>query len=319
MKFFFNELSLHGQFNSYSELKVSLENLWACKKVIEQFNYRLSCGRGIPERPALRQNSFRQALSNINDRDMIRELLVWLDKLGPFEELSHLNELSESGEYFELSEINLESTTLAEAAFQIGQNNRVAMVSLFPSNFEADLINITFIKIDCDEQLSIQNFFSASTLEAAIRQQTPLFNSWDEVLIYAQRTCPRLSFFNDAIIPLANEPFDSGIAGRILEILKILNELKRCFDSQGKITEEGFDLRKKYMQGESPLFTDESETNKKRFKKKLTFTNQAGLESFYPFHGKVRFGRQYRIHHSWPVYSDQPLYIAYIGPKITKN
>lgn len=27
----------------------------------------------------------------------------------------------------------------------------------------------------------------------------------------------------------------------------------------------------------------------------------------------------YWIHHSWPIRPDQPLYIAYIGPKITKN
>ncbi len=49
-----------------------------------------------------------------------------------------------------------------------------------------------------------------------------------------------------------------------------------------------------------------------------TYINRKGhqLECFW--HGKIK-SPQYRIHFSYPIEEDVPLYIAYIGPKLTKR
>jgi hypothetical protein len=39
---------------------------------------------------------------------------------------------------------------------------------------------------------------------------------------------------------------------------------------------------------------------------------------FCTWHGKVKTP-QYRIHFSWPISAVAPLYVVYIGPKITKR
>lgn len=50
----------------------------------------------------------------------------------------------------------------------------------------------------------------------------------------------------------------------------------------------------------------------------MTFKDEHGnpLECFW--HGKISTS-YYRIHFSYPITHDEPLYIAYIGPKLTKQ
>ena len=52
----------------------------------------------------------------------------------------------------------------------------------------------------------------------------------------------------------------------------------------------------------------------------MTFKHptDASKTLFCPWHGKVQTP-QLRVHFSWPVRADEPLYIVYVGPKITKG
>jgi len=43
-----------------------------------------------------------------------------------------------------------------------------------------------------------------------------------------------------------------------------------------------------------------------------------GETLFCSWHGKVKTP-QYRIHFSWPVTAASPVYVVYVGPKITKR
>jgi hypothetical protein len=75
-----------------------------------------------------------------------------------------------------------------------------------------------------------------------------------------------------------------------------------------------------YFAGETPCFTDSSDTEKHEFQKKLTFPHpeRPGETLFCPWHGKVKV-QQIRVHCSYPIRRDEPLYIVYIGPKITRR
>jgi hypothetical protein len=44
----------------------------------------------------------------------------------------------------------------------------------------------------------------------------------------------------------------------------------------------------------------------------------SGATLFCPWHGKVKI-EQMRMHFTFPIQRDMPLYIAYIGPKLTKR
>ena len=50
----------------------------------------------------------------------------------------------------------------------------------------------------------------------------------------------------------------------------------------------------------------------------MTFKDPEGRELICFWHGKIKTP-QYRIHFSYPIEKGAPLYIAYIGEKLTKK
>ena len=102
-----------------------------------------------------------------------------------------------------------------------------------------------------------------------------------------------------------------------MQLLSILDEMKTCFDAQGKRTARGHGIYTEHFTGASAKFSDESGINKRRFRQELTFNTQDGKKMFCAYHGKISY-QYYRLHFSWPITNTDPLYIAYLGPKITK-
>ena len=72
--------------------------------------------------------------------------------------------------------------------------------------------------------------------------------------------------------------------------------------------------------GENALFTDSSASEKHRFRSGLTFPHpDRPSESLScTWHGKVSH-MTLRLHFSWPIRPDEPVYIVYAGPKLTKR
>jgi hypothetical protein len=102
-----------------------------------------------------------------------------------------------------------------------------------------------------------------------------------------------------------------------MHLLGVLNTLRGCFDEHGIMTAAGNELRRKYFYGVNARFSDESESNKRTFHQAMTFRLPDGTPLFCPYHGKIAH-RVFRIHYSEPIVHNKPLYIAYIGTKITK-
>ena len=96
--------------------------------------------------------------------------------------------------------------------------------------------------------------------------------------------------------------------------------LTNSFDDQGERTREGHRLYQKHFTGDKAWFSDSSTSEKDDFKKELTFPHPAALGETLSctWHGKVK-SPQLRIHFSWPIRAAEPLYVVYVGPKITKR
>ena len=102
--------------------------------------------------------------------------------------------------------------------------------------------------------------------------------------------------------------------------LIVLHELKNCFDEDGERTPAGHSLYQKHFTGDKAWFSDSSVTEKRNFRTELTFPNPSlpGESLFCTWHGKVKTP-QLRIHFSWPIRATEPLYVVYVGPKLTKR
>jgi len=148
----------------------------------------------------------------------------------------------------------------------------------------------------------------------------PGFNSWRSLEQHVREACDNLTFSDDAFDPLDGRSYAPGAAGRIRILLDVLNRLRGGFDDDGNRTTEFGSLYSTYFVGTHPYFTDSSDTEKNNIESKLTFPHpeEPGEYLFCSWHGKVR-SSQIRIHFSWPISADIPLYVVYVGPHITKH
>ena len=166
--------------------------------------------------------------------------------------------------------------------------------------------------------ITVPNYWDATDLQNVL-QSTPVpSGSWSELEEDARTRFQYLMFASDCFSYLNGYPFDRGAATRILSRLDVLNRLAGLVDSSGRRTREGHQLYQDHFTGDRAVFSDSSDAEKNRFRDKLTFPHpeQSNGELFCPWHGKVN-NPPFRIHFSWPAPPGTPLYVVYIGWKIT--
>jgi len=314
MELFVNELSLHGQFHSADSFLSSLKELMQCRNVTKRYQYPLYCSRSIIHRSVSGDIPFNQAVANRGD--ITRKVKIWLDKHGPFwdEPPDH-----DPDEWYEWDERIVTETSLGEASFKLSRNKYSVIISFSPSDFLFNPLKIIWKQSDSvQDNLEVSNFWCSEELDGFLQQYRPLPDSWTALVEQAKADFPHLTLLDSVPTALQGHPFSITIARHALRLLSILNTLKVSFDSEGAFTSEGHELLQKFFHGDKAAFSDESASNKALFKKELTFETPDGEKIFCPYHGKIS-RLFFRIHHSWPIRHDEPLYIAYIGPKITKS
>jgi hypothetical protein len=171
---------------------------------------------------------------------------------------------------------------------------------------------------------TIESSAGSQSLQAQIPLRTDpdvlddlLVDSWSLFIALMARRYTHLRFCASVIENLT-DPYDEVIADTANHLLSVLNELKQCFDCYGRRTERGNELIEMYFRGYNAKFSDESETKKVEFNNELTFPIALHETLFCPFHGKIN-RKRYRLHFSWPIRHNEPLYVVYLGPKITKD
>ena len=318
MMFLLNELSIHNQFQSGPEFETSLNLVLMCRDLLRKYQMTLRCGRGtLGNRQVIRHMSFRQAVGNIADKNLQRAVLLWIDKDGPFWDDEKIHS---PDEYF--SDINddlITDTVLAEVAFRLYQKMNSSVVSFFPSDYSYSPIVVKWHKNAGDFfDISVVNFWEIRLLRDLLITLQPPVQSWGQLVEYAKLHYENIVFLPSFESGLKGQPFSHTIAEHALFLLSVVDELKTCFDDSGHRTRKGDEIIESYFTGERARFSDESPTNKTGFKKDLTFKKDDGSDVFCSFHGKISHN-YFRLHMSWPAVKNEPLFIAYLGPKITKD
>lgn len=316
MELFVNELSLHGQFGTIGPFADALKEVLRCRETAIRYTHRFYCLRKVADQEAVPGMTFKAAVQQFRDKDLTRSVMSWITKHGPFWEDNRQHRIDE---WFEYEHNIVTDYSLGEATFRMAQAQATATLSFCESKFCINPLRVVWQQADNQrDEFDIPNFWDLSSLEAHLIESEKVPQSWPELIARARVRFSSLSFVDTILDPLVSEPFNTTIAQRIIDRLDILDRLKRSFDENATLTPAGHKLLQDFFHGDRALFTDESDTNKRTFKKQMTFTTPTGEQIFCPYHGKISF-RYYRVHHSWPVRPDQPLYIAYIGPKITKD
>ena len=331
---FVNDCSVHQQFRDTGHFRSALRELLACRDIAQRFSRTLYVhARALGQtKPMASAEDFRQVLSKLGDQNLERAFKTWLQKNGPFVETAQIHD---SGEYYSWADRIVTDTGLAEAAARSFGGEAVALVSLNAHCQTNPELPTARVEVKCEEsplsvvwhhddqaqeQIDIENhWIAANFAEYLGHYQTPP-QTWDELYRGLAANYPNLTFSPKLTEYTDGHPFNSAVAQRISVLLGVLNRLKASFDTEGKRTPEGEELYDQYFRRANARFTDSSESEKQDpvFRQRMTFALPDGqpIECFW--HGKI-YSQMFRMHFSYPIEPNNPLYIMYIGPKLTKK
>lgn len=316
MAWYINDLSLAGQYCKPEDFLADLKELMGLRQTIPVLGREMYCSRNLHTRWVSPGADFRQAVQTGNDKHLLRLVLEWINKRGPF-----WDDARESNEddYFECRGDNVTDQGLGEAARCQLMGKRVTAFS-FPGKFDYSPVEVVHGLPEAPiNKVLIGNFWRFSELQVDASNSTPFPVNWAQMLDDASNRFDKLVFLPTCIEPLKAEPFSKYVVERAFELLGVLQDFMASLDENGRYTARTSELIDQHFRGEKSWFSDESETNKRDFSKELSFpdSDKPGVNVFCPWHGKIKTP-QYRIHFEWPVCAKK-LRIFYIGPKITKR
>lgn len=322
MGFLVNDCSLHGQFHTAAAFRESLDEVMRIRAAVQRHGHALYCHRKVSTAKLGPSLTMQQAVGAL-PRDLQRAVLGWLTQHGPFWDDEPLHG-SDDCLYCNDDDI-VTDTAMGEAAFAwLSQGAVWRLISFSPSTFEVSPIAVRWQRGDDAPLLAeVENHWSLRTVEACIAACPVPLASWRALEEAARLRFDRLVIARDAFSSLGRLPFSPGVADRVMVILDILDRLRGCFDGDGKRTAAGHELYQSFFTGKKSeggrgaLFSTSSETEQEAFRDVLTFPHPEGGEAlFCPWHGKIQTP-PLRVHFSSPISVDRPLYVVYIGWKLT--
>ena len=288
----------------------------AIRQEIQRFGHALYCRRSLAHAQITPVAVMQQAVQALPTTER-RAFMQWLTQFGPYWEDGQLHL---ADDWIEAAGEIVTDTAVGEAAISRLSGLDRELVSFAPSAWEFTPIQATWTRNDGHlEDVLIPNHWEIATIAANFEANPEVVLSWSKLGEHLKQKCAQLFFAEDAFEPLEGHPFVPGAAERICVLLTVLNKFRNCFDNQGNRNEEGHEIYANHFAREKGWFSDSSDPEKDCFRHELTFRHpeRPGENLFCSWHGKVKTP-QIRIHFSWPVQADSPLYVVYIGPKITK-
>lgn len=293
------------------------------REIARRFGRELHCYRGMTCAQIMPNVTMPQAIQALPLNEQ-RALRSWITQNGPFWEDARNHS---PDEYLEFNSDVVTDSAVGEAAWcRLNCIDR-ELVSLAPSNWQFSPLSVEWISNpNTKKTIDVVNHWDPVSLEAILKVAPIPIDSWGQLARLTMTRCQLLTFATDAFSPLDGNPFVPGAAQRLLAILEILNRFKACFDENGQRTPEGHEIYQNFFTGvkegggHGATFSDSSDSEKVDFKNQMTFKSPGDPNKtlFCTWHGKVQTP-QLRVHFSWPVRFDEPLYVVYVGPKITKQ
>lgn len=323
MDFLVNDISLHGQFPTTKDFEEAIGRVMKIRRIAAGFGREVFCHRNLLQSRVVGDRTMNETLRNFPSEKK-RAIMPWLTKRGPFWDDIRRHD---ANEYLECKGEIVTDTAVGEAGWCCLHGIDRALVSVSPSDWEFAPVVVQLTGNESEGTAEVGNHWLPGQFRVFLESAPVLVKTWKELEDLTRTRFGNIILAEPAYKPLAGHPFSPSAAERIIFILDTLNRLKSCFDEEGARTPEGHEIYRKFFEGKKgdgggrgALFSDSSDTEKNKFEEKLTFPHpeKSGEPLFCPWHGKIQTP-PYRVHFSWPITKNAPLYVVYVGPKITKK
>jgi hypothetical protein len=315
MDLFLNELSLEGQFRTPEEVLAALDGVMRMRECARHHKRKIRVAASLGDRTAAPGFSFREIIWRTRDMNVRRAVLAWMDREGPFLEEDRL---AGGGEDVVHAGRSVTTSSVAEAVCRVAIGSEAALTGFSPSTFDAHPLVLELRESERVSRIEVENYWTRDKLDRRLRELQHPIGSWVDFDRAVRLDFPELVFGKDCV-QLEGHPFNPGVAERIRKLLNMLAEMRRSISPDGSHGERWHELWKRWFAG-GELFSDSSESEKNQFDKQLTFEHPAApsLRLKCPWHGKVNKPK-IRVHFSFPITVQTPVYIVYVGPKITRR
>lgn len=317
MELIFNDCSIHGQFHDLTTFRDAIGRVMAIRETARQFGRELHCHRNVANAQVTHDMRMSQAVQAALSRDQVRALMQWLNRYGPFWDDDRQHGVDD---WFEYNGAIVTDTAVGEAAYRLFHEIPYSLVSMNPSCWTTSPLSVVWHDNRDTRRVDVLNYWDADELQVALAATAAPLASWTDLEVAARSLYRDLTFSQDSFEPLNGLPFAKGVAENLFQRLNILHDFKNCFDERGERTSRGHDTYQQHFTGDKAWFSDSTDWEKSAFRQELTFPHpvHTGEYLFCTWHGKVKTP-QLRIHFSWPIRANAPLYVVYVGPKITKR
>ena len=296
----------------------AIGRVMAIRAIARRFGRELHCHRNVAYAQVTRDLKMQPAVQALS-RDERSALMQWLARHGPFWEDVRRHG---GGDWLEYNGEIVTDTAVGEAAYCLFHGFTRGLVSINPSSWLTSPLSVCWRENEHARSIDVLNYWDADELKDALAAAPVPLETWADLEAVARSRYPDLTFSPDSFEPLRGHSFGKSVAERLLMRLAVLHDLKNCFTDRGRRTSKGHQLYREHFTGKKAWFSDSSNKEKAEFNTDLTFphpVNPGGL-LFCTWHGKVKTSRlPLRIHFSWPIRASKPLYVVYVGPKITKR
>ena len=315
-----NELSIHEQFHDITSFRDALSRLMAMRATARRFGREVYCPHALLTASPMVGIPMQGAIGRLAVESERRAAMVWLTRAGPFwDDLRR----HDAEDWLECGGEIVTGTSVGEAAFRTLHGTDCGLVSVIPSDWDCSPVDVTWRREAeglADRTAALENWRDAETIEDGLRDKAPPIWSWDDLCAASAIRFESLTFARDCFEPLEGVPFAKSVAERFLVLLNILDRFAHAFDAAGVRTAEGHRIYQDYFTGDRALFSESSDTERRKFREELTFhhPNDPGKNLFCTWHGKVSH-MTLRLHYSWSGKVGDPVYVVYAGPKITKR
>ena len=315
MELLLNDLSFHEQFQNVAEFRGAIGRVVRMRNAARVYCRELQCHRNIVNKKINSSTSVYEAIQTFT-RDEKRAILPWLTQRGPFwEEMpSH-----DPNDWLESAGEIVTETAVGEVAYCAATGIDRRLVSLAPSSWEHTPISVTVLG-DSPIVVQVNNYWAVTELEAALSEAELPITSWSQLESVSISRYQQLRFWEEAFRPLRGLSFSPTAAEYIKSRLHVLNEVMRFRDKLGKFTPAAKPILDAHLTRGSDHFSDSSTEEKRNFRDKLSFPHPdiPGETLDCTWHAKVK-PLLIRLHFRWPVPPGEPLYIVYVGRKITAD
>ncbi len=266
------------------------------------------------------------AVQELRNRDLKLRILQWVSQRGPFIDDDRQ---AEENDYFECLGLDVTDSGLGEAARRMIASHLAGSWS-----FVGGAVNFLHNPLVAEHGLpeerygsyNIPNVWTEDDFNYQAGASAVAPTSWSTLAETLRLKFPQLLIApilaeNPA---LQQEPYSSTIGDRATELCRHLNEYMVSRNADGSDSVLSTEMVRALFTnatGSEPLFTGESDSNQRQFRRELTFSDPDDKKKtiFAHWHGKIRH-RVFRMHFEWPApRTAKRLKILYLGPKITKD